>query len=282
VAQQHDGDQGGQLPPDGVRFDQAKLHDPRKNQRHRDRQGYQGHHPRQACLQLVPRPFQKRQAAIEKDDGGEHRGNPARSGEHGGGVAKKRLDVLCPDDDRNGEDQGEPEPVAEHLRGVACVPVVARMAGGRFPVPAVCLMVHVRLGSVAVSVVGGLAHAAVSSKVDNRFVIPRMVRPVGQAGDPWRLPFSIHPGLSIGHQAWRTGWFSPSPASGGGLGRGNIHRQQGWISLFPPPQPLPRLRERGYWTIRVHRSSFADSFAFRRLAHLFGGCPASCNARCAS
>jgi len=56
------------------------------------------------------------------------------------------------------------------------VPVVARMAGGCFPVPAMCLMARARLGSVAVSVVGGLVHDAVSSKVDNRSVIPRTVK----------------------------------------------------------------------------------------------------------
>ena len=66
-----------------------------------------------------------------------------RAREHGRVKAQPLLGVMAPDDDREGQDQAQPELVAEHRDGVAGVPIVA--AGGCGFVVSMGGVVHLQL-----------------------------------------------------------------------------------------------------------------------------------------
>jgi hypothetical protein len=66
VAEQHDRDEGGELPPD-LDVEQAQGAGPRRHEGDDDCQGDQGHHPWLAIGQLALRAADKDNAAVEED-----------------------------------------------------------------------------------------------------------------------------------------------------------------------------------------------------------------------
>jgi hypothetical protein len=125
VAEQHDGHQRGQLPPERRGLHQAQVHRHAEQEGHGNRQGDQRHHPRQPVLQLTPRPLQEDQSAVEEDDCTQRGRYPFGAREYRRRVAQEVLDVVGPEHHRQGEHQGDPEPAAEHGHAVAGVLVVA-------------------------------------------------------------------------------------------------------------------------------------------------------------
>ena len=126
VAEQHDRDEGGELPPD-LDVEPAERARPARDERDQDRERDQRHHPGRPVAQLANRAAQEWDAAVAEHDRAEDRRDPLRARERGRRVAEPLLRIGAPDDDRNGQEQAEPEPVAEHRDGMAGVAVVGAM-----------------------------------------------------------------------------------------------------------------------------------------------------------
>ena len=150
VAEQHDGDQRRQFPPElEVEPAEARRHRrcPRDGDRHRDQQ----HHPGCTVSNFVGGAFEERPAAPEEHERAEHRTDPCDPGEL---VAEPVHDHLAGGDDRKRDQQGQPEPAAERLRvvpGVLVVPCMSGMAarcGVHVVVVAAGVVIVVRVGRV--------------------------------------------------------------------------------------------------------------------------------------
>ena len=114
VAEEHDRDQGRELPPD-LDLEQAQRPGPAGDERDDDREADQGHHPGLAIGQLGPRTAQEDEAAVQEDDRAEDRRDERRAGETPGRrIAEPVLWVAAPDQDRDRQGEGQPELVAEH------------------------------------------------------------------------------------------------------------------------------------------------------------------------
>ena len=124
VAEQHDGDERGQLPPER-RAREAERDRGAEDKRDRDRERDQRHHPRRAVAKLARRPPDEHPPAVEEDDRAEDGGDVLRAGEHRRCVAEPLLEQVAPDQRRDREQQREPELRAEHLDAVPLVLVVS-------------------------------------------------------------------------------------------------------------------------------------------------------------
>src|SRR5690606_31671375 len=96
--------------------------------RHDDREADQRHHPGPPGGQLVARPLQEDEAAVEEQDRAEDRVHPLAAREPDGLVAEPCLDLLAEVEDRQRERQAEPELAPEGLRVVALVAGVVGVA----------------------------------------------------------------------------------------------------------------------------------------------------------
>jgi hypothetical protein len=127
MAEQHDRDQGGELPPD-LDLEQSERTRPASRERHDDRERDQGHHPGLAIGEFTRGAADEDETAVQEDDSAEH-GREERAREGRDRVAEPHLDVLAQDDDGHGQCQAQPELRAEHVRRVARVSVVRGMLG---------------------------------------------------------------------------------------------------------------------------------------------------------
>ena len=125
VAQQHDRDQRGQLPPE-VQVERVERGRHRRDVGDGDRHGDQQHHPGLAVLQLPPAALEERPAAPEEDDRPEHRADPLDPGEVEL-VAEPVHDHVAGRHHRDGQQQAPPEPPPERLG------VVPGVLAGRVP-----------------------------------------------------------------------------------------------------------------------------------------------------
>ena len=152
VAEHHDGDQGGQLPPEiGAR--EAERHREAEHERDRDGQRDERHHAGPAIGQLAGGAPDEHPAAVGEDERAEHGGDPARRGRAAPRlVAEPVLDHRRPDDGGDRQQERAPELAAEHLHRVPRVPVVAGVRAGR-AVTRVCPVARV-------SVVPGMSATA--------------------------------------------------------------------------------------------------------------------------
>ena len=122
VAQQHDGHQQGQLPPEvQVKTAQPQSGDPGGDKRHGDGHGDQEHHPGLAGFQFVPSALEERRSAVDEDDRAQHRGDPGGSVECREVVAEQVGDHGAENNDGNGQNQRPPEAVPKHCGAVSGV-----------------------------------------------------------------------------------------------------------------------------------------------------------------
>ncbi len=147
VAEQHDGDQGGQFPPD-LHIEQAERAGPRGHECDHDRERDQGHHPGLAVGQLAFGTADEDQAAVEENEGAENRRPVLLARECRQRVPEPLLDVRAQDDDRDRQGEAQPELVPEYRHRVASVLVV--VGGGGMLVAAGRLTDQVLLRKVLV------------------------------------------------------------------------------------------------------------------------------------
>ena len=123
MAEQHDRDEGRELPPD-LDLEEAQRARPARDERDDDREADEGHHPRLSVGQLGPRAAQEDEPAVGEDDRPEDRRDERRAGEHRRRVAEPLLRVGAPDQDRDRQGEAQPELVPEHRDGVTGVAVM--------------------------------------------------------------------------------------------------------------------------------------------------------------
>ena len=87
VAEQHDRDQGGQLPPD-LDLEEAESAGQRGHEGHDDRQRDQGHHPGLTVGQLALGSADEDQTAVEEDDRPEDRRHVLDAGDASGSCSR--------------------------------------------------------------------------------------------------------------------------------------------------------------------------------------------------
>jgi hypothetical protein len=191
VTQAHDRDQCRELPPD-VDLEQAQRGRPGRHEGDHDRQGDERHHARQPLGQLAARSLQEHEAAVGEDDGAQDGRDPVGAGERRRGVSQPHLDLLAPDDDRDGQRQDGPELAPEGIgvvAGMCPVAAVITMATVRAvitmaTVRAVVIVtaMHPTVGMppitalAAVIAVGAVVRGSLGSWVTGVFVVP--VRPM--------------------------------------------------------------------------------------------------------
>ena len=124
VAEQHDRDEGRELPPD-LDVEETQRPGPARHEGDGDGEGDEGHHPGLAVGQLATASAQEDEPAVQEDHRPEDRRDEGRAREHGRGVAQPLLRIAAPDHDRDRERQAEPEAVAEHRDGMPGVAIVA-------------------------------------------------------------------------------------------------------------------------------------------------------------
>ena len=106
MAQQHDGHQQGQLPPEvQVKTAQPQSGDPGGDKRHGDGHGNQEHHPGLAGFHFLPSALEERRSAVDEDNRVQYRGHPGGSGECREGVAEQVGDHGAENNDGNGQNQ---------------------------------------------------------------------------------------------------------------------------------------------------------------------------------
>ena len=93
----------------------------------RDGHGDEGHHARLAIAEFGHRPAQEDAAPVHEDDRAQDGRDELRAWKDGCLVAQPHLDFVAPEHDRDGQEQAQPEAVAEHRHRVALVAVMARM-----------------------------------------------------------------------------------------------------------------------------------------------------------
>ena len=133
VAEQHDRDESGQLPPE-LQVEPSDGRGERRCVRDGDSHRDQQHHPRLALLDLGPRTREKDPAAPKEDHRAEDGSDPVDAGEVEL-VAEPVHDHRAGDDDRDGQQQAPPEPTPKHVRmagmlRMACVAVAAVLRRG--------------------------------------------------------------------------------------------------------------------------------------------------------
>ena len=126
VAEEHDVDEEGQLPPE-IEIEPAKGGRQAGGEGDDDRQRDEEHHPRLAGQQLLPAAGEEDGTAVEEDDRAEDRSDQGAAGEHRHRKAEPLLDHVTVEDDRHRQRRADPEAPCEHL-GVSRV--AAAMARG--------------------------------------------------------------------------------------------------------------------------------------------------------
>ena len=164
VAEQHDDDQQGELPPE-LEFviQDAEGRAPRREERDRDREADQEHHPRPAGAQLADRSGEERPAAPHVHDGAEQRRDPRRPARDL--VAEDHREHRRQRDHRDADDQVDPEQPTElpDVIPVAAAAAVPAVTHGRVVHPR-----HPRVRGVVHARVGGMVHPCVRGVVHPR------------------------------------------------------------------------------------------------------------------
>ena len=163
VAQQHDHDQQGQLPPE-LEVEGAEDGGDAGPEGDQDGQGDEQHHARLAAAQLGQAALQERPPAVEEHHRPEHGRDPLRSRELGWGEPEPLLDHLGVGDHRDGEGEAQPEPVAE--------------LGGMVPMPAMGAVPLVAAGRAAVLVRLGVLAVLVRRQLAGRGAVVAALGPV--------------------------------------------------------------------------------------------------------
>jgi hypothetical protein len=191
VAEHHDGDQRGELPPE-VHPREAERHREAPAEGHRDRQRDERHHAGEASRELADRGADEDPAAVGEDQYPEQGRDPSRRRRSAPRrVPEPMLDHRRPRQGGDREQQRSQELAAEHLDRVSRVRVVAGVAFG----------VRGRPGSRR-SMRHGLARAGRRLMVA---VVPAVG--VGSAGR------SV--AVRLGGHGWRSEYRPPHPASPG-------------------------------------------------------------------
>ena len=123
VAEEHDGDEGGQLPPE-VRADAGDRGIEAVDKGDGDGQRNERHHAGEAVLEFGDRASEKDHPAVEKEKGPKDGRKPGGAGKLRHREAEPRMDHRRVEDDRDGEEQAEPELRLEQGRAVPRVLVV--------------------------------------------------------------------------------------------------------------------------------------------------------------
>ena len=127
MAENHDRDQGGELPP-YVDLEEAEGSGQRSPECDDDRQADERHHARLASGELAARCADENEATIEEDERSEDGGNELRARERWRDVAQPVLDVGRPEYDRNCEREAQPEFIPKHRDGMSGVTIVAPLS----------------------------------------------------------------------------------------------------------------------------------------------------------
>jgi hypothetical protein len=132
VAEQHDGDEGGELPPE-VHARQPEGDGGAVTERHDDRERDERHHAGLPGAQLGDGALQEDEPAVEEDDEAEDRRDELAAGEPRAGEAQDVLQALRENEGRDGEGKAQPE-LAPEDGGV----VGGMVAVGGMPVVLMC------------------------------------------------------------------------------------------------------------------------------------------------
>ena len=126
VAEQHDGHQQRQFPPEvQIEVPDPQAGSPGRDERDRDGHADQQHHPWLPVPQLIQAALEERHPSVEEDHRAKHRWDPSRAREFRGHVPQKVPEHRAEIYNRDREDQRQPEPVLEHGRAVSGVLAVA-------------------------------------------------------------------------------------------------------------------------------------------------------------
>jgi hypothetical protein len=152
VPEEHDDDQGGQLPEEGLA---GQTEDDRRavSVGHHNGQPDQGHHPRPAIAEFIDQSLQKRPAAVEENSRGKSEKDVALPGKTQTVTqAQELLNQRRQSEDGKTQGQGNPEPPPEilHHVGVMGLTLVAALIG-------------MIVGSMGVAVFAGLGTGVVFS-----------------------------------------------------------------------------------------------------------------------
>ena len=128
VAEQHDGDQRRELPPE-LEVDETGLGGQAGEEGDGNGERDEKHHAGLPPAQLLPTAAQEDRATVEEDDRAEDGRHQLVAGDAVEGVAEPVLHHLAEGDDRDCQQQREPEAAAEGLGVVPGVAVV-RLVGG--------------------------------------------------------------------------------------------------------------------------------------------------------
>src|SRR5213593_4269458 len=124
VAEDHDRDEGGELPPE-IHSGEAEGHREAEHVGDADRKGDERHHPGTTVGELADGALDEHPAAVAEDQRAEQRGNEARSrGAAPRFVAEPVLDHRGPRDGGDREQQRSPELSSEHLDAVTGMHIV--------------------------------------------------------------------------------------------------------------------------------------------------------------
>ena len=129
------------LPGTAIKREQAV------DERDRDRQRDQQHHPRLTIANFRYRHLQKRQPAIEENSDGKRRTDQAAAGKFRHCEAEPRLNHRAEQQHRDSQDEGNPEALAKHLlvTGVIDVPAAVTLMPHRTVIRVVPLIAHFML-----------------------------------------------------------------------------------------------------------------------------------------
>ena len=124
VAEQHDRDEGRELPPE-VHARQAERDGERVAERDHDRERDERHHAGLLRAQLGDRAPEEHEPAVDEDREAEHRGDVLAAREARAGEPEDVLEPLREHERRDREDQAQPELAAE-LGGIVGAVVAVR------------------------------------------------------------------------------------------------------------------------------------------------------------
>src|SRR5713101_9823276 len=124
MAEDHDGDQRCDFPPD-FNLEEAECCGERCAKGDHDRQADESHHAGLAVGKFAPSPTDEDRSAIKKDDCSKDGGDKLRAGKNGRCVPKPVLDIHRPEDYGNCKTEAKPKLVAKHSDGMSGVTVVA-------------------------------------------------------------------------------------------------------------------------------------------------------------
>jgi hypothetical protein len=129
VAEQHDRDEGRQLPPD-LDLEEPERARPARQEGDDDRERDERHHARLPVAQLSDGPSNEDEAAVQEDRRPQDGRDELDAGDHRQLVAEPARHIVAEEDRRDRQGEAQPELVAEHRDRVTGVLVVGGVSGG--------------------------------------------------------------------------------------------------------------------------------------------------------